>query len=156
MVHIYSPGYMKGEKGFERSFHFCHFSASLCWDWFLQQIFFQMYIFLGTCRRISYLLIEILTIRNQLAVRASKKSIYRNTICRSWILSYRHSDFIILILKTFDFITLTNPTGAGYCTGQPAIGFLGLSVMTWSMIFVFMGGVEIGDVPVPLYWLPGA
>lgn len=39
MVHIYSLGYMKGERGFQRYYAFCLCSHSQCWDWSLLPIF---------------------------------------------------------------------------------------------------------------------
>jgi NADH-quinone oxidoreductase subunit L len=57
--------------------------------------------------------------------------------------------------KTFDFITLTDINGPAISSGG-GIAFMGLSVITWSMIFIFMGGVGKSAMFPFHIWLPDA
>ena len=93
MVHIYSLGYMKGEKGFERFFAFLSLFSFLNARTGTGNKYFPDVYFLGTgwCFFISsyrFLLSE--TISGQ----SIKKGIYCNKVCRPWI-PYRYSYFVI-------------------------------------------------------------
>ncbi|MFN8241068.1 MAG: NADH-quinone oxidoreductase subunit L [Bacteroidales bacterium] len=152
MVHIYSLGYMKGEKGFERFFAFLSLFTFSMLGLVLATNIFQMYIFWELVGVSSYLLIGFYY-QKPSAVRASKKA----------FIVTRFADFGfligILILSfitgTFDFKTLTDPAGSAITQGSGA-AFLGLSVMTWSMIFVYMGGVGKSAMMPFHIWLPDA
>ena len=152
MVHIYSLGYMKGEKGFERFFSFLSLFSFSMLGLVLATNIFQMYIFWELVGVSSYILIGFYY-QKPSAVRASKKAFI--------VTRFADLGFLIGILilsfntKTFDFITLTNPTGPSISQGS-GIAFLGLSVMTWSMIFVFMGGVGKSAMFPFHIWLPDA
>jgi NADH-quinone oxidoreductase subunit L len=152
MVHIYSLGYMKGEKGFERFFAFLSLFSFSMLGLVLATNIFQMYIFWELVGVSSFLLIGFYYEKPS-AVRASKKAFI--------VTRFADLGFLIGILilsfntKTFDFITLTNPTGPAIAQGG-GIAFLGLSVMTWSMIFVFMGGVGKSAMFPFHIWLPDA
>jgi NADH-quinone oxidoreductase subunit L len=152
MVHIYSLGYMKGEKGFERFFSFLSLFSFSMLGLVLATNIFQMYIFWELVGVSSFLLIGFYY-QKPSAVRASKKAFI--------VTRFADLGFLIGILilsfntKTFDFITLTNPTGSAIAQGG-GIAFLGLSVMTWSMIFVFMGGVGKSAMFPFHIWLPDA
>ena len=152
MVHIYSLGYMKGEKGFERFFSFLSLFSFSMLGLVLATNIFQMYIFWELVGVSSFLLIGFYY-QKPSAVRASKKAFI--------VTRFADLGFLIGILilsfntKTFDFITLTNPTGTAITQGG-GIAFLGLSVMTWSMIFVFMGGVGKSAMFPFHIWLPDA
>ena len=108
--------------------------------------------FLGTGWCFFFLLIGFYY-QKPSAVRASKKAFI--------VTRFADLGFLIGILilsfntKTFDFISLTNPTGSAISQGA-GIGFLGLSIMTWSMIFVFMGGVGKSAMFPFHIWLPDA
>jgi NADH-quinone oxidoreductase subunit L len=56
---------------------------------------------------------------------------------------------------TFDFKLLTDPAGPAIAQGSGA-AFLGLSVMTWSMILVYLGGVGKSAMMPFHIWLPDA
>jgi NADH-quinone oxidoreductase subunit L len=56
---------------------------------------------------------------------------------------------------TFDFITLTDPDGPAI-TQSGGTMFMGLSVITWSMIFVYMGGIGKSAMFPFHIWLPDA
>jgi NADH-quinone oxidoreductase subunit L len=152
MVHLYSIGYMKGEKGYERFFAFLSLFSFSMLGLVVATNIFQMYIFWELVGVSSYLLIGFYYTKDS-AVAASKKA----------FIVTRFADFGfligILILSfttgTFDFITLTDPHGPAIMQGG-GIVFLGLSTMTWSMIFVFMGGAGKSAM-FPLHiWLPDA
>jgi NADH-quinone oxidoreductase subunit L len=152
MVHIYSLGYMKGEKGFERFFSFLSLFSFSMLGLVLATNIFQMYIFWELVGVSSFLLIGFYY-QKPSAVRASKKAFI--------VTRFADMGFLIGILilsfntKTFDFITLTDPAGSAIAQGS-GIAFLGLSVMTWSMIFVFMGGVGKSAMFPFHIWLPDA
>jgi len=152
MVHIYSLGYMKGEKGFERFFAFLSLFTFSMLGLVVATNIFQMYIFWELVGVSSYLLIGFYYTKPS-AVRASKKAFI--------VTRFADMGFLIGILilsfntKTFDFLTLTDPTGPAIATGS-GISFLGLSVMTWSMIFVYMGGVGKSAMFPFHIWLPDA
>jgi NADH-quinone oxidoreductase subunit L len=152
MVHIYSLGYMKGEKGFERFFAFLSLFSFSMLGLVLATNIFQMYIFWELVGVSSFLLIGFYY-QKPSAVKASKKAFI--------VTRFADLGFLIGILilsfntKTFDFISLTDTTGAAIAQGS-GIAFLGLSVMTWSMIFVFMGGVGKSAMFPFHIWLPDA
>jgi NADH-quinone oxidoreductase subunit L len=152
MVHIYSLGYMKGEKGFERFFSFLSLFTFSMLGLVLATNIFQMYIFWELVGVSSFLLIGFYY-QKPSAVRASNKAFI--------VTRFADLGFLIGILilsfntKTFDFISLTDPAGSAITQGT-GIGFLGLSVMTWSMIFVFMGGVGKSAMFPFHIWLPDA
>ncbi len=152
MVHIYSLGYMKGEKGFERFFAFLSLFSFSMLGLVLATNIFQMYIFWELVGVSSYLLIGFYY-QKPSAVRASKKAFI--------VTRFADMGFLIGILilsfttKTFDFISLTDPHGSAITQGA-GISFLGLSVMTWSMIFVYMGGVGKSAMFPFHIWLPDA
>jgi NADH-quinone oxidoreductase subunit L len=152
MVHIYSLGYMKGEKGFERFFAFLSLFSFSMLGLVVATNIFQMYIFWELVGVSSFLLIGFYYTKPS-AVRASKKA----------FIVTRFADFGFLIgililsfnTRTFDFITLTDPNGPAMAQGG-GIAFMGLSVMTWSMIFVYMGGVGKSAMFPFHIWLPDA
>jgi NADH-quinone oxidoreductase subunit L len=152
MVHIYSLGYMKGEKGFQRFFAFLSLFSFSMLGLVLATNIFQMYIFWELVGVSSYLLIGFYYERPS-AVAASKKAFI--------VTRFADLGFLIGILLlsfmtgTFDFATLTDPNGSAIAQGS-SMAFLGMSVMTWSMIFVFMGGAGKSAM-FPLHiWLPDA
>ena len=152
MVHIYSLGYMKGEKGFERFFSFLSLFSFSMLGLVLATNIFQMYIFWELVGVSSYLLIGFYYEKPS-AVRAANKAFI--------VTRFADLGFLIGILilsfntKTFDFITLTDPNGPAIAQGS-GVAFLGLSVMTWSMIFVFMGGIGKSAMFPFHIWLPDA
>jgi NADH-quinone oxidoreductase subunit L len=152
MVHLYSIGYMKGEKGYHRFFaELSLFSFSMLGLVIATNIF-QMYIFWELVGVSSYLLIGFYYERDS-AVAASKKAFI--------VTRFADLGFLVGILLlsfttgTFDFITLTDSNGPAMMQGG-SIVFLGLSTMTWSMILIFMGGMGKSAM-FPLHiWLPDA
>lgn len=151
-VHIYSLGYMKGEKGFERFFSFLSLFSFSMLGLVLAANIFQMYIFWELVGVSSFLLIGFYY-QKPSAVRASKKAFI--------VTRFADMGFLIGILLlsfntgTFDFVSLTDPSGPAIAQGS-RIAFLGLSVMTWSMILVFMGGAGKSAMLPFHIWLPDA
>jgi NADH-quinone oxidoreductase subunit L len=152
MVHIYSIGYMKGERGFERFFAFLSLFTFSMLGLVVAPNIFQMYIFWELVGVSSYILIGFYYTKPS-AVAASKKAFI--------VTRFADMGFLIGILllsyytKTFDFITLTDLNGPAITQTGGAV-FMGLSVMTWSMILVFMGGVGKSAMFPFHIWLPDA
>jgi len=152
MVHIYSLGYMKGDPGFYRFFSFLSLFSFSMLGLVLATNIFEMYIFWELVGVSSFLLIGYYYEKPS-AVAASKKAFI--------VTRFADLGFLIGILMlsfntgTFDFQTLTNPGGPAIAHPGGA-AFMGLSVLTWSMIFIFMGGAGKSAM-FPLHiWLPDA
>ncbi len=152
MVHVYSIGYMHGEKGFMRFFATLSLFSFSMLGLVVATNIFQMYIFWELVGVSSYLLIGFYYTRDS-AVAASKKAFI--------VTRFADLGFLIGILMlsfatgTFDFLTLTGANSPAFTSGT-GVAFLGLSTMTWSMIFVFMGGAGKSAM-FPLHiWLPDA
>ncbi len=152
MVHIYSIGYMKGDRGFNRFFAFLSLFSFSMLGLVLSTNIFEIYIFWELVGVSSYLLIGFYYEKNS-AVAAGKKA----------FIVTRFADLFFLIgililsfyTKTFDFITLTNPSNVALMqTGS--ITFLGLSITTWALLLIFIGGAGKSAM-FPLHiWLPDA
>ena len=152
MVHIYSLGYMKGERGFARFYAFLSLFTFSMLGLVVATNIFQMYIFWELVGVSSYLLIGFYYERPS-AVAASKKAFI--------VTRFADLGFLIGILllsfytKTFDFAELTNPESPVF-TGIASASFMGMSVITWAMLLIFMGGAGKSAM-FPLHiWLPDA
>lgn len=152
MVHIYSLEYMKHEEGFPRYYSFLSLFTFSMIGLVISTNIFQIYVFWELVGLSSYLLIGHYYQRPS-AVAASKKAFV--------VTRFADFGFLIGILLlssitgTFDFIELTDPKGSALTQGS-AIGFMGLSVMTWSLLLVFMGAAGKSAM-FPLHiWLPDA
>ena len=152
MVHIYSLGYMKGEKGFQRYYAFLSLFTFSMLGLVVATNIFQMYIFWELVGVSSYLLIGFYYERPS-AVAASKKAFI--------VTRFADLGFLIGILilsfntETFDFITLTNINGPVIANTAGSV-FMGASVTTWAMLLIFMGGAGKSAM-FPLHiWLPDA
>jgi len=152
MVHIYSIGYMKGERGYHRFFSFLSLFSFSMLGLVLATNIFQMYIFWELVGVSSFLLIGFYYEKPS-AVAASKKAFI--------VTRFADLFFLIGILMlsfntgTFDFQILTSLTGPAIMQTSGA-AFMGLSVLTWSMIFIFVGGAGKSAM-FPLHiWLPDA
>ncbi|MCE5206272.1 MAG: NADH-quinone oxidoreductase subunit L [Porphyromonadaceae bacterium] len=152
MVHIYSLGYMKGEKGFQRYYAFLSLFTFSMMGLVLSTNIFQMYIFWELVGVSSYLLIGFYYTKPT-AVAAAKKAFI--------VTRFADMFFLIGILvlsyytQTFDFGTLTSGNSAVF---QQAIStqFLGASALVWAMALIFVGGAGKSAM-FPLHiWLPDA
>ena len=154
MVHIYSLGYMHGEKGFQRFFASLSLFTFSMLGLVIATNLFQMYIFWELVGVSSYLLIGFYY-QKPSAVAASKKAFIVTRFADFGFLSG------ILLLsyytKTFDFIELTKTNGHQLAMAMPmGASFLGLSIISWALILIFMGGAGKSAM-FPLHiWLPDA
>ena len=152
MVHIYSFGYMHGEKGFQRYYAFLSLFTSAMLGLVVATNIFQMYIFWELVGVSSYLLIGFYYTKPA-AIAASKKAFI--------VTRFADLGFLIGILilsyytQTFDFEQLTTgntPT----LTNAAAQTFMGSSVLTWALGLCFVGGAGKSAM-FPLHiWLPDA
>ena len=152
MVHLYSRGYMHGERGFQRYYAFLSLFSFSMLGLVVATNIFQMYIFWELVGVSSYLLIGFYYTKHA-AVSASKKAFI--------VTRFADLGFLIGILvlsfysKTFDFAALTtNPMEA--LGGAAGTTFLGASVLTWGLVLIFVGGMGKSAM-MPLHiWLPDA
>jgi len=152
MVHIYSRGYMKGDDGYTRFFAFLGLFSFSMFGLVLATNLFQIYIFWELVGVSSYLLIGYYYTKTS-AVAAAKKAFI--------VTRFADLGFLIGILiigyytGTYDFETLNNPEGSAILNWASS-SFMGLSVITWALILIFMGGAGKSAM-FPLHiWLPDA
>lgn len=152
MVHLYSLGYMHGEKGFQRYYAFLSLFSFSMLGLVVATNIFQMYIFWELVGASSYLLIGFYYTKPS-AVAASKKAFI--------VTRFADLGFLVGILilsfytETFNFLDMTtNP--AGVLTSAAGATFMGASVITWALVLIFMGGMGKSAM-MPLHiWLPDA
>jgi len=152
MVHVYSIGYMKGDKGYYRFFSFLSlFSVSMLGLVVATNIF-QIYFFWELVGVSSYLLIGFYYDKPS-AVAAAKKAFI--------VTRFADLGFLIGILLlsyhagTFDFMTLVSEDGPLLGQAAPPV-FMGLSVFGIALSLIFMGGAGKSAM-FPLHiWLPDA
>ncbi|GAB2533987.1 NADH-quinone oxidoreductase subunit L [Rufibacter soli] len=152
MVHIYSRAYMKGDDGYTKFFAFLGLFTFSMYGLVLATNLFQIYIFWELVGVSSFLLIGYYYTKES-AVAAAKKA----------FIVTRFADFGFLIgiliigfyTGTFDFETLNNPQGSAILNWASS-SFMGLSVITWALLLIFMGGAGKSAM-FPLHiWLPDA
>lgn len=153
MVHIYSFGYMKGERGFQRYYAFLSLFSFSMLGLVVATNIFQMYIFWELVGASSYLLIGFYYTKPA-AIAASKKAFI--------VTRFADLGFLIGILiisfytGTFDFGLLTADNASLAVTSMAGGSFLGLSAATWAMALLFMGAAGKSAM-FPLHiWLPDA
>jgi NADH-quinone oxidoreductase subunit L len=156
MVHIYSLGYMKGEKRFSTYYSFLSLFTFSMLGLVLSSNIFQIYIFWELVGVSSFLLIGYHYDRPS-AVAACKKAFI--------VTRFADVGFLIGILilssyaHTLDFNTLISTLTAPSSNElQAAVGssFLGISALTWGLVLVFIGGAGKSAM-FPLHiWLPDA
>ncbi|WP_142784179.1 NADH-quinone oxidoreductase subunit L [Changchengzhania lutea] len=152
MVHIYSRGYMKGDDGYTKFFAFLGLFSFSMFGLVLATNLFQIYIFWELVGVSSYLLIGYYYTKPS-AVAAAKKAFI--------VTRFADLGFLIGILivgyytGTYDFETLNNPEGSAILNWA-STSFMGLSVLTWALILIFIGGAGKSAM-FPLHiWLPDA
>ena len=156
MVHIFSLGYMKGEERFATYYAFlCLFTFSML-GLVLSTNIFQIYMFWELVGVSSFLLIGFYYNKPS-AVAASKKAFI--------VTRFADLGFLIGILilafhaETLDFATLINRLTSPQSTQFISItsaSFIGISVLTWGLVLVFIGGAGKSAM-FPLHiWLPDA
>jgi NADH-quinone oxidoreductase subunit L len=155
MVHIYSRGYMKGDDGYTRFFAFLSLFTFSMYGLVLATNLFQIYIFWELVGVSSFLLIGYYYTKPS-AVAAAKKA----------FIVTRFADFGFLIgilligyyTGTFDFETLNavSPEGGSLLLNWASTSFMGLSVIAWALILIFMGGAGKSAMLPFHIWLPDA
>lgn len=152
MVHIYSLSYMKGEKGFQRYYAFLSLFTFAMLGLVVATNIFQMYIFWELVGASSYLLIGFYYTKPS-AVAASKKAFI--------VTRFADLGFLVGILflsfytKTFDFGILTSGEASVFASTS-GVSFMGLSVMSWAMGLIFIGGAGKSAMFPLQIWLPDA
>jgi NADH-quinone oxidoreductase subunit L len=154
MVHIYSLGYMHHEPRIATYFSFLSLFTFSMLGLVLSSNIFQIYIFWELVGVSSFLLIGFYY-NKPAAVAASKKAFI--------VTRFADLGFLVGILilsfytETLDFQTLiARATDPAYVTGFAGITFMGLSVLTWGLTLVFIGGAGKSAM-FPLHiWLPDA
>jgi len=156
MVHIYSLGYMKGEERFGTYYSFLSLFTFSMLGLVLASNIFQIYIFWELVGISSYLLIGFYYDRPS-AVAASKKAFV--------VTRFADLGFLIGILilgfqaQTLDFNTLIQrltDTQSPQLLAIASTSFLGVSLLTWALTLVFVGGAGKSAM-FPLHiWLPDA
>ncbi len=156
MVHIYSLGYMKGEKRFAIYYAYLGLFTFSMLGLVLSSNIFQIYIFWELVGVSSFLLIGYYYDKPS-AVAACKKAFI--------VTRFADLGFLIGILVisyssgTLDFntmiATLTSPESSGFKASVEST-FLGVSAVTWGALLIFMGGAGKSAM-FPLHiWLPDA
>lgn len=152
MVNIYSRGYMKGDDGYTKFFAFLGLFTFSMFGLVLATNLFQIYIFWELVGVSSYLLIGYYYTKPS-AVAAAKKAFI--------VTRFADLGFLIGILiigfytGTFDFETLNNPEGSAILNWA-STSFMGLSVITWALILIFIGGAGKSAMFPFHIWLPDA
>jgi NADH-quinone oxidoreductase subunit L len=155
MVNIYSRGYMKGDSGYTKFFAFLGLFSFSMFGLVLATNLFQIYIFWELVGVSSFLLIGYYYTKTS-AVAAAKKAFI--------VTRFADLGFLIGILiigyytGTYDFETLNavNTTGESLLLNWASTSFMGLSVITWALLLIFMGGAGKSAM-FPLHiWLPDA
>ena len=152
MAHIYSIGYMKGEKGYSRFYAFLSLFSFSMLGLVVATNIFQMYMCWELVGVSSYLLISFYY-EKPTAVLAGKKAFI---VTRFADLGFLIGILILSYISgTFDFSTITDPQGALITSGT-GLSFLGISALTWALTLIFMGGAGKSAM-FPLHiWLPDA
>ena len=154
-VHLYSLGYMDGEKGFQRYYAFLSLFSFSMLGLVLATNIFQMYIFWELVGVSSYLLIGFYYTLPA-AVSASKKAFI--------VTRFADLGFLVGILvlsfysHTFNFQDLIAQAGDATSPLMSAAGttFMGCSVLAWALTLIFIGGAGKSAM-FPLHiWLPDA
>jgi NADH-quinone oxidoreductase subunit L len=153
MVHIYSLGYMHGEGGFQRYYALLSLFSFSMLGLVVATNIFQMYIFWELVGVSSYSLIGFYY-QKPSAVKASKKAFI--------VTRFADLGFLVGILilsyytKTFDFAALTADNAALAVNSFAGISFMSVSMATWALALIFMGGAGKSAM-FPLHiWLPDA
>lgn len=152
MVHVYSLGYMHGEKGFQRYYAFLSLFSFSMLGLVVATNIFQMYIFWELVGASSFLLIGFFYTLPS-AVAACKKAFI--------VTRFADLGFLIGILVLsfnthhLDFLPMTqNPQAV--LSSFEGVTFLGASGLTWALVLIFTGGMGKSAM-LPLHiWLPDA
>lgn len=156
MVHLYSIQYMHGEDRFKHYFAYLGLFSFSMLGLILSVNIFQMYIFWELVGVSSFLLIGFYFTKPS-AIAAAKKAFI--------VTRFADLGFLIGILmlgqgtQSFDFLEiikrLTDPSSP-YLATMLGGSFMGVSILTWALMLVFIGGAGKSAM-FPLHiWLPDA
>jgi NADH-quinone oxidoreductase subunit L len=156
MVHLYSFAYMKDEERYSTYFAYLSLFTFSMLGLVVSMNLIQLYIFWELVGISSFLLIGFYFTRPS-AIAAAKKAFI--------ITRFADAGFLIGILilgigtQTLNIQTmierLTDPS-SGYFVNMTGNTFMGLSILTWSLLLVFIGGAGKSAM-FPLHiWLPDA
>ena len=153
MVHLYSIGYMHGEGGFTRFFAYLGLFTFSMLGLVLATNLFMIYIFWEMVGVSSYLLIGYYYNKPS-AVLAAKKAFI--------VTRFADFGFLVGILmmgfygNSWDFKQLADHAFIENLQHTYGAAFMGLSVITWALMLIFMGGAGKSAM-FPLHiWLPDA
>lgn len=156
MVHVFSLGYMKGEERFATYYAYLGLFTFSMLGLVLSGNLFQIYMFWELVGVSSFLLIGYYYNKPS-AVAASKKAFI--------VTRFADLGFLVGILvlafygHTLDISTLIERLTSAQSpefTGLATAGFLGVSMLTWGLTLVFIGGAGKSAM-FPLHiWLPDA
>ncbi|HYF33201.1 MAG TPA: NADH-quinone oxidoreductase subunit L [Chitinophagaceae bacterium] len=155
MVHVFSLGYMKGEERFPTYYAFLSLFTFSMLGLVLSGNLLQIFIFWELVGVSSYLLIGYYFDRPS-AVAASKKAF---VVTRLADLAFLIGILILAFYSgTLDFITLTDrltsPTAELFSITTQS--FLGVTMLSWALSLIFIGGAGKSAM-FPLHiWLPDA
>ncbi|MBD5341118.1 MAG: NADH-quinone oxidoreductase subunit L [Bacteroides sp.] len=164
MVHLYSWGYMEHEPGFQRYYAFLSLFTFSMLGLVVATNIFQMYIFWELVGVSSYLLIGFFY-KLPSAVSASKKAfivtrfadlfMLIGILVLSYYVANTPADGPLAGSSAFNFLML-NAQPENVLASTLGGTFLGGSILTWAMIFIFVGGMGKSAM-LPLHiWLPDA
>jgi NADH-quinone oxidoreductase subunit L len=156
MVHLFSLGYMKGEERYSTYFAYLSLFTFSMLGLVISTNIFQIYMFWELVGVSSYLLIGYYFDKPS-AVAASKKAFI--------VTRFADLGFLIGILTlgygagSLDFATIiARLTGDGMpeAAGMITTSFLGISMLSWALTLIFIGGAGKSAM-FPLHiWLPDA
>ncbi len=157
MVHIYSLGYMHKDTGFSRFYAYLSLFTFSMLGLVLASNLFMIYIFWELVGVSSFLLIGYY-FETPSAVAASKKAFI--------VTRFADMFFLIGILmigyfgQSFDFMTLNSESTISmlnsWIQNNAVFSFMGISLITYALIFVYIGGMGKSAM-FPLHiWLPDA
>lgn len=156
MVHIFSLGYMKGEERFATYYAFLALFTFSMLGLVIAGNLFQIYMFWELVGVSSYLLIGYYYDKPS-AVAASKKAFI--------VTRFADLGFLVGILvlayygQTLDFETLMvrlTQQQSDHFIAITTASFVGVSILTWGLVLVFIGGAGKSAM-FPLHiWLPDA
>jgi len=153
MVHLYSIGYMHGESGFTRFFAYLGLFTFSMLGLVLSTNLFMIYIFWEMVGVSSYLLIGYYYNKPSAVLAAKKAFIVTRFADFGFLLGILMMGFYA---ESWDFKVLADPTFIAGLQSQFGAAFMGISVITWALIFIFVGGAGKSAM-FPLHiWLPDA
>jgi len=153
MVHLYSIGYMHGEDGFTRFFAYLGLFTFSMLGLVLSTNLFMIYIFWEMVGVSSYLLIGYYYNKPSAVLAAKKAFIVTRFADFGFLLGILMMGFYA---ESWDFKVLADPTFIAGLQSQFGAAFMGISVITWALIFIFVGGAGKSAM-FPLHiWLPDA